>query len=515
MIDELPPLWGHQGRGVFGVINGVEQGLKRILLTSPTGGGKTRIVQELIAYCLDRSWEVTIYTNRNLLREQTAKVLSRWGIDHGIRAAGNVSDLDKAVQVTSVQSEKNRVFGTAKRQSVWPHHKCQLVVSDEIHMQQGESLAKLKELHLADGAVLLDVTATPMDLAGPYDLLVQAGTTSELRECGALLWARHHAIDEPDTRKVRSNAAGEYEIEPGRFRTIWVKSIVGRVIDNYRRLNPDQRPTILFAPGVEESIWFAEQMSAAGLRWAHIDGKNVWLDGELHSGGDLRNEVIAELKAGKLAGVSNRFVLREGIDIPELYMGILATVFGSLQSYLQSVGRLLRSFPSYDHVCIADHGGNWWRHGSPNADRVWTLGMRSRIENATREDRVRNGEEELPLICPQCGLLRGRGRACAGGGYDAAASRRRTVIQHDGTLREVTSNPLPPKFVKTEPDTEQKWRSMYYRAKRSRNNMTFRSAVGLFVHENGYWPPDNLPLMPRRTEDWFAQVRSVPVTELR
>ena len=55
----------------------------------------------------------------------------------------------------------------------------------------------------------------------------------------------------------------------------------------------------------------------------------------------------------------NRFVCA-GIDAPWLAHGIFATIFTSLQSYLQSGGRLLRSFPGIDAVTIR-HGGNWWR----------------------------------------------------------------------------------------------------------------------------------------------------------
>ena len=54
----------------------------------------------------------------------------------------------------------------------------------------------------------------------------------------------------------------------------------GRVLDHWRKLNPDGRPTILFAPGVAESIWFVDEFARNGIRAAHIDGEDTYLDGE-------------------------------------------------------------------------------------------------------------------------------------------------------------------------------------------------------------------------------------------
>ena len=59
-----------------------------------------------------------------------------------------------------------------------------------------------------------------------------------------------------------------------------LKVVVGRIIDYYHRLNPEQRPSILFAPGVEESRWFTEQFNLAGIPWSHIDSKQIILNGE-------------------------------------------------------------------------------------------------------------------------------------------------------------------------------------------------------------------------------------------
>src|SRR5262249_18752567 len=160
--------------------------------------------------------------------------------------------------------------------------------------------------------------------------------------------------------------------------------------DSFERLNPLHRRTILFAPGVPESIWFAEQFVKKGVSAVHIDGENVWVNGTLYeSSRTAREDVLAASKEGRIVVLCNRFVLREGIKAPWLVHGILATVFGSLQSYLQAGGRLLRAYPGLESVSLQDHGGNWWRHDSLNADREWRLEDTNTSVAGRREDRMR------------------------------------------------------------------------------------------------------------------------------
>ena len=97
----------------------------------------------------------------------------------------------------------------------------------------------------------------------------------------------------------------------------------------------------------------------------------MYIDGEEYASDPLkRAEVIDKLRAGDIKVICNRYVMREGIDIPELYHIILATPIGSLSSYVQVVGRALRNHPSLDKVIVQDHAGNFWRHGSANANRA-------------------------------------------------------------------------------------------------------------------------------------------------
>lgn len=451
-----------------------------------------------------------LYTNRRMLREQTSGVMEDAGIVHGIRASGCDPALLRDVQVSSIMTEESRVY----KRKEWELHKAKLVLLDECHNQTGNVAKKIIDAHEQDGALCLAFTGTPLDLEGMWSELVIAGRNSELRECGAHVICKSWAPDEPDDRMFKNVKIGEDLSEPENVKAIMRPGIFGRVYDHWKRINPDARPTILFGPDVAGSLWFAEQFQSKGVPSAHIDGERVWIKGEVfNSDQEARDELAQQSEAGAIKVVCNRFVMREGIDWPWLYHCIMASVFGSLTSYLQSGGRLLRSHTSLDHVVLQDHGGNWHRHGSLNADRDWFLGLTSHIATAMRRERLREKKIAEPIVCSQCGRIRHGGPECPQCGHKST-KRSRVVVQHDGKLTEVEGEVYKPRKIRQKPDTERLWESMYHRAKRSRNGMTFTQAYGLFFYENHYWPPKNLRMMPTSDLDWHSKVRDVPASAL-
>jgi hypothetical protein len=88
------------------------------------------------------------------------------------------------------------------------------------------------------------------------------------------------------------------------------------------------------------------------------------------------------------------------------------------------------------------------------------------------------------------------------------------VVQASGKLVPRYGDIVKPRVTEKRNDTEEKWKQMYHRAKRSKNGMTFKQAWGLFYKENGYFPPRNLPEMPKDELTWSRKVRDVRYVEL-
>jgi superfamily II DNA or RNA helicase len=245
------------------------------------------------------------------------------------------------------------------------------------------------------------------------------------------------------------------------------------------------------------------------------------VDGQELEPTDENRAMIAERsQSGDIKCVCNRFVLREGINWPWLYHGILATVFGSLTSYIQAGGRMLRYHPSLPgHVVIQDHGGNWHRHGSLNVDREWDLGHDDRVAQGLRKTRMQEKKEPEPIVCPKCHACRLGGPECPHCGY-RHIGRVRSVLQKDGSLREMRGDIYrAPRRCERSPSVETEWLCRVHAIRRSQKptvvTMTFAQAEVMFAKEHGWtYPPRDLPEMPLNPADWFRAIQKVPPERL-
>jgi hypothetical protein len=98
--------------------------------------------------------------------------------------------------------------------------------------------------------------------------------------------------------------------------------------------------------------------------------------------------------------------------------------------------------------------------------------------------------------------------------------RRRTVIQRDGSLQEVTTLPVKRAKKANLPDVAKAFERAYWMAKRK--NASFRQAAAwiqtghLRGHEHlkGCQIPKDLPFMPANRADMSRLVNSVPMNQL-
>ncbi len=528
--------WPHQLYACEEVAAARRQGERLILLTSPTGGGKTAIMEQMAVDELIAGGRVVLYTNRKALMEQTSNVLKEAGLLHGIRASGYRDRREYPLQISSIQTEAARSLkslgecffcegdnpdcfschGTGKEPPKWELHNATLALVDEAHLQKEATAQKIINAHAAAGCCVVGVTATPLGLGEIYQRLIVAGKTSELRGCGALVPCIHYGPDEPDLREWKGLQEGKDLTEKQARKSIMTRGIFGRVLYWFNRINPTRRPSILFGADVASSLWFAEQFVRAGISAAHIDGDDIWMEGKLHrSSRQAREELFAASKEGRITVICNRFVCREGINAPWLSHGIFATVFGALQSFIQSGGRLLRSATGKDVATIQDHGGNWHRHGSLNADREWDLTYTGPIMSGLRIDRMRAKVEKEPVRCPKCSMI--LTRRCCPCGWELTWKPSRPVVQSDGTLIELEGEIYRPRRTYKAKNGPEKWkRIVVFRCRAgTKGERTFRAAAALFAREN-YWnyPDPQWPLMPTRELDWFRLVSDVPVDRL-
>ena len=261
---ERLPLWPHQAAGLDALWRAIDAGEKTLCVTSPTGGGKTTMISTRAERVLDQGKSLALFTNRRILTSQASGKLSDFGLDHGVLAAGHDPRKWARVQVCSLQTIGKRVFARqqAEREDAWELPNVDEVHIDEAHSNTAETALKVIKYYKSRGVPVIGWTATPVGLQGIYDKIIVAGKNSDLRRCGALVRCDVFAPTEPDMRGVRFNSVGEY-LQEGMRKRVMQCTVFGDVFDNWRRLNPDSRPTLMWAPGV--LAWASQARSRARL----------------------------------------------------------------------------------------------------------------------------------------------------------------------------------------------------------------------------------------------------------
>lgn len=457
----------------------IDAGEKRIVLVTPTGGGKTRMAEEIFREVLGRNGTACFYVHRRLLGYQSVRRFQEAGLPCGLRMSGEQPEFEQPVQVATLQTENSRAIQQSLRQL----HESDVVIFDELHAVRGAMAQEIANRHLKQGAVFIGLTATPLDIWGMVDSMVVAAKNSDLRKEGLHVICHHYAPSDPEMCGLTRNKYGDYSTNDIVSR-MPRSTMFGSIIDNYRRLNPEQKPAILFAPSVRESKGSVDDLEKAGISAASIDGENVYWNGrEYKSDQPARDEVLEASKAGDLKVICNRFVLREGVDSPWIYHCISATAWGGLTSYLQAGGRLLRSHPSLDHVIFQDHGGSVWMHGTLNEDRDWEIGECSKKKTDDRIEDMRNERVKEPIRCPVCFGFREDGDTCPYCGHQHKKNSR-SVYQSTGELKRIDGRVFKKK--RTTHSVQKIWDSMAYASKNSRSPRanTFKQLYGRFHREN-------------------------------
>ena len=427
--------------------------VKCLAAVAPTGFGKTRLGSMLIKDVQAKGYPWVWYTHRKTLTTQTMRSFQDQGLDFGVRASGlpEYEDITKPGQVAMLQSERSAIK-SGKRKL----HDARFVIVDESHANKNGWAEEAIRHHLNNGDRVLQLSATPVGQGHISEKLIELASMSEMLDIGALLKAECWSPSELDMKHIRKIASGEYS--PGdQANMVMQQQVVGDIIKWYHNLNPDQVPTLGFGPDVKSSMWLCDYFNDHGIKSAHIDGEKIYL-GEHDLWGNpvveksnqrLRDQLIDRVSTGEIKVLWNRFVMREGVDIPALGHAIFACAFGQPETWIQAVGRVLRADltnPAMSSVRIQDHGGNLHRAGlgHPNDDRLWSLHDTNKsIVEASKKARE-NGEEDASVRCPSCArevtkeLWKASGYACPHCG-ESFRKDTRQVIQTDGTLRLVES----------------------------------------------------------------------------
>ena len=408
----------------------IAAGHKRILISSPTGSGKTTVGLAMMRGAAERGHFSAVMVERIVLADQWCSAALEAGLDAGIIQAER-GERGAQATIYSQQTTESR----SERLSAWPEQR--LVVVDEAHVQRSAITEWIRSPDRAEKApnqVIIGMTATPhpAGLGDTYTALVQGPTTRALTDDGWLVplevWQAKARMD-MDRHKVQ--ATGEWA---GKDIDDETALIVGDVAGEWLRVAQDHftdpPKTLVFSSTVASGKKLCDAFNGLGL--GEIAVQISYKDSR-----DARESALRRFRGQQRAGeggevylLINVSVVGRGFDVPDASVLIDASPYrSSFASYAQMIGRVLRPAAKRaadgERAIVFDHCGNFQRFYP-----AWCRFVRDGVTELRPDPPPE--ESRMAWPCPECDALNWLrdGRTC----------RKCGAALQDETDRE---NPVP------------------------------------------------------------------------
>jgi superfamily II DNA or RNA helicase len=357
----------YQSEALDAVWEAERQHLRRVLISLPTGAGKTVIFAMLIH---QRPGRALVLVHRDELITQAVEKLAFVNplMDIGVVKAER-NGLEHEVVVASIQTLSRR------RRLEQLGTDFQTVIVDEAHHSTAYTYELVLE-YLACfetyGPLLLGVTATPergdrSPLGRIFEEIVYQKTILEmiptyLSDLRAIevqlvkadfnsLHIRNGDFRDDEVEEMMFNADAPQEVAAA-----YGKYAIGR-------------KTLIFSPSVALAHAMVDAFRAVGIRSIEA------IDGTMPL--DKRRDMLKRFHTGQTQIISNCFVLTEGFDEPSVDCIVIARPTRSRPTYTQMVGRGTRKFPGKEDCLVLDCVGATTRHDLMTISKLFNLSEKS------------------------------------------------------------------------------------------------------------------------------------------
>lgn len=401
----------------------------RVILNAPTGAGKTRIAKWILASSAnhqktDQQSGRSLFTvhRRGLVDNAADSFAEEPELSHGTIMSGCDTAYGKRIQVASIDTLLNWFVESDAYQNDLTFD---LIVIDEAHSHHSKFVTFLayhdakREAMGLNTAYVIGLTATPQakGLADVYKEIVAGPSTQWLIDENYLSPFRYFRATQGRLDKLVKRGG---EFTKGSVCEA-MDGLAGDLVRDWKTF-AEGRPTVGFFPRRSHAKDAMEQLTAAGLRVAYVDGD---------TSDDDRKGIYRSLNEHWIDYLCNVQVVERGTDIPRIGCVQLCVAVGSLVRYRQMIGRGSRTHPEKTECLCLDHGGNVLRHGFFEDDPPWSLDI-------TTKEAGEIGARPT-IECPKCHAIY-RGGKCAHCGYEPTPRERRGQgLEFDGSeLKEVT-----------------------------------------------------------------------------
>lgn len=342
-----PELRPYQRAAIDAVIEARRAGLRRLLISLPTGAGKTVIFSRLAR--LARRQVLVLAHREELLEQAREKLVAATGgevvvaVEQGNRRA----PADAKILVCSIRSLHEERLG-----KVMQGRDIGLVIYDECHHAAAEDNRRvLRQIGVFEEdwpGTLLGFTATTArgdgkGLDGVFERIVYTRTLPEMIDDGYLVPLRGFRVTTNADLTRLTQTGGDYR-EEELEEAVDIEERNALVARSIQELARDRR-TIAFCVTVRHARNLSRALSAIGVPSGIVHGMMP---------ADQRAEALARFREGRFQVLTNVAVLTEGFDDPGVSCVAMARPTRSEGLYAQCVGRGTRLSPGKKDCLILD-----------------------------------------------------------------------------------------------------------------------------------------------------------------
>ena len=458
---------------------------QKVVLSAPTGAGKTRIASEIFALARQKNKRVCFVVPFISLINQTWRAFEKAGIPADemsvIQATHLLTNYSKPVQICSID--------TLVRRPLLPE--TDMVIFDECHKR---SILHGRWMKEAPQTTFIGLSATPWakGMNKHWDKMIVVSTPRKLINEGYLSDFKFYAPARPDLTGVRT-LAGDYQQNDLSAAMNKIK-LVADIVTTWMERASD-RPTLCFAVDRAHAKSIQEQFEAAGVPAGYVDAFTEV---------DERERLIEQLRVGGLKVICNVGTMTTGVDAPFVSCIILARPTKSEMLYLQIIGRGLRKSGGKDHCLILDHSDTGIRLGLPDQIEHYDF-YESTAEEKRRELNKKEKLTKEPKPCPKCKYLRAPGEiACVACGF--TPQRQSNIVCQSGELVELGRNGVTlTKASATYSEKQEFWSGLLYYA----NEKDYKKGWCSHAYKDrfGVWPQGLLDIEKYPTQEVLNYIK--------